>query len=207
MSAPCLDGLRCRKSTVRVALKTMRWGSLLMLSLLLGATPAPAQDSPGSYRRPSSRREAATKHRKAESRRRKTGAPKAADAKSEPASPEPPSQELVEVGWTIVTDRPPAFSSACPQDGAAAREAAARTRWSRPRARCRSRLSASPTRPQARGAVRAGKEGGATRKVETSVLTRRRFLISGQQGLKRFSVRAKDPRRPRCAASPCCTTR
>ena len=34
---------------VRVALKTMRWGSLLaVVALLLGAVPAPAQESPGT---------------------------------------------------------------------------------------------------------------------------------------------------------------
>ena len=79
------------------------------------------------------------------------------------------------------------------QAGAAMRATPRAARAGRRRmARCRSRPSASRTPGSSSPSCSSSeKKEPATRKVETSVLHDDNFFISGMQGLKKFSVRAK----------------
>ena len=168
----------------------MRWGSLLpMFALLLGAVPAWAQGA-DSY--PVTPEKPAAKHRL-----KKPAAPpaaaKTATAKSESATPEPPSQALVDVGWTIVTDPATGIRIGLPTKMVPiARDTERGTRWSSAYGEVQVETFRITDRELKLSALFDQlKKEPSTRRVEYSVLNDDNFFISGLQSLKKFSVKAQ----------------
>ena len=120
-------------------------------------------------------------------------AAKLATAKSESATPEPPSQALVDVGWTIVTDPATGIRIGLPTKMVPiARDAERGTRWSS----VYGEVQVETFRITARDLKLPAlfdqlKKEPATRRIEYSVLNDNNFFISGLQGLKKFSVKAQ----------------
>jgi hypothetical protein len=153
-----------------------------MVGLVLGAASAQAQDAVSSASVSSAKKHAA---------RKPAVPPPAAAAKSEPATPEPPSEALVEVGWTIVTDPATGIRIGLPTKMVPyAREAVRGTRWSSAHGDVQVETfriidtSLSALFEQA-------KKEPTTRQIEYSVMKDDSFFISGLQGLKKFSVKAQ----------------
>jgi hypothetical protein len=166
----------------------MRCGScLVMLALVVGAVSAPAQDAAPAHEK---------RHAKHAARKHATPEPavaKMATAKSEPASPEPPSEALVEVGWTIVTDPATGIRIGLPTKMVPnAREAERGTRWSSAHGEVQVETFRITDRDLKLAALfEKEKKEPSTRQIEYSVLRDDNFFISGLQGLKKFSVKAQ----------------
>jgi len=162
----------------------MRFGRyLVMISLLLGAAGAQAQDAALYPVKPE-----------------KPAAAKAAKkpAKSEPANAEPAKVELgaetsAEVGWSIVTDPATGILIGLPTKMVPiARDTDRGTRWSSAHGdvQVETFRIASPDLKLATLFEQEKREPGS-RKIEYSVMRDDSFFISGFQGLKKFSVKAQ----------------
>jgi hypothetical protein len=165
----------------------MRCGPyLLMLSLLLGAVPAMAQDAA-----------AAPEKRHAKHAAKKRATPPAvanlATVTSEPATLATPSESLMEVGWAVVTDPATGIRIGLPTKMVPyAREAARGTRWSSAHGDVQVETFRIVDRDLKLPALfEQEKKQPANRQIETSVLRDDSFFISGLQGLKKFSVKAQ----------------
>jgi hypothetical protein len=165
----------------------MRCGPyLLVLSLLLGAVPVLAQDAaPAPEKRHT--KHAAIKH----------ASPPAvanlATVASEPATLVTPSESLMEIGWTVVTDPATGIRIGLPTKMVPhAREAARGTRWSSAHGDVQVETFRITDRDLKLPALfEQEKKHPATRQIEYSVLRDDSFFISGLQGLKKFSVKAQ----------------
>jgi hypothetical protein len=165
----------------------MRCGPLLvMFALVFGVVSARAQDADSS---PVTTAKPAAKHRA----KKPVVPPPAAAAKSEPASPEIPSEALVEVGWTIVTDPATGIRIGLPTKMLPhARDAERGTRWSSTYGDVQVETFRITDRDIKLAALfEQLKKEPATRRVEYSVMRDDGFFISGLQGLKKFSVKAQ----------------
>jgi trypsin-like peptidase len=155
-----------------------------MVGLVLGAASAQAQDAVSS---------ASVRPAKKHAVRKPAVPPPAAAiaAKSEPATPEPPSEALLEVGWTIVTDPATGIRIGLPTKMVPyAREAVRGTRWSS----AHGDVQVETFRITDTGLsalFEQAKKEPATRQVEYSVMKDDSFFINGLQGLKKFSVKAQ----------------
>jgi len=161
----------------------MRSSSLLVIfALVFGVVSARAQDADSS---PAT----TAKHRA----KKPVVPPPAATAKSEPASPEIPSEALVEVGWTIVTDPATGIRIGLPTKMLPhARDAERGTRWSSTYGDVQVETFRITDRDIKLAALfEQLKKEPATRRIEYSVMRDDGFFISGLQGLKKFSVKAQ----------------
>src|SRR5450631_509724 len=156
----------------------MRCGPyLLVLSLLLGAVPVLAQDAaPAPEKRHT--KHAAIKH----------ASPPAvanlATVASEPATLVTPSEALVEVGWTVVTDPATGIRIGLPTKMVPhAREAERGTRWSSAHGEVQVETFRITDRDLKLAALfEKEKNEPSTRQIEYSVLRDDNFFISGLQG-------------------------
>src|SRR5664279_4228563 len=165
----------------------MRCGPyLLMLSLLLGAVPVLAQDAAPTPEKRHAKRVA-----------KKPVTPPAvanlATVTSEPATLSTPSESLMEVGWTVVTDPATGIRIGLPTKMVPhAREAARGTRWSSAHGDVQVETFRITDRDLKLPALfEQEKKQPANRQIEYSVLRDDSFFISGLQGLKKFSVKAQ----------------
>ena len=155
-----------------------------MAGLVLGAVSAQAQDgAPVPEKRHV--KHAARKH----------VAPPAvvnlATVKSEPATPETPSETLVEVGWSVVTDPATGIRIGLPTKMVPfAHEAVRGTRWSSAHGDVQVETFRITDAGLAALFEQAKKQPGS-RQVEYSLMKDDSFFISGLQGLKKFSVKAQ----------------
>src|SRR5664279_5708045 len=163
----------------------MRCGPyLLMLSLLLGAVPVRAQDAAPMPEK---------RHSKHTAKKHVTppAVTNLATIKSEPALYGPPSEALVEVGWTIVTDPATGIRIGLPTKMVPhAHEAVRGTRWSSAHGDVQVETFRITDTGLAALFEQAKKQPGS-RQVEYSVMKDDSFFISGLQGLKKFSVKAQ----------------
>jgi hypothetical protein len=170
---------------VRAALKKMRCGWYLVIAgLLLGAVSAQAQDA------------APAKHAKKHAARKSAEPPPAAakmtTAKSETANAEPPSQALMEVGWTIVSDPATGIRIGLPTKMMPhAREAERGTRWSSAHGDVQVETFRITDPALMLAALFEQEKKRLARQIEYSVMKDDSFFISGLQGLKKFSVKAQ----------------
>src|SRR5476651_2003398 len=160
----------------------MRCGPyLLMISLLLGAVPAMAQDAA-----------AAPEKRHAKHAAKKRATPPAvanlATVTSELATLATPSESLMEVGWAVVTDPATGIRIGLPTKMVThAREAARGTRWSSAHGEVQvETFRIADANLKLAALFEREKKEPANRRVETSVLRDDSFFISGLQGLKKF---------------------
>jgi hypothetical protein len=165
----------------------MRCGSyFLMLSLLLGAIPVLAQDAAPAPEKWHAKRVA-----------KKPVTPPAvanlATVTSEPTTLATPSESLMEVGWTVVTDPATGIRIGLPTKMVPhAREAARGTRWSSAHGDVQVETFRITDRDLKLPALfEQEKKQPANRQIEYSVLRDDSFFISGLQGLKKFSVKAQ----------------
>ncbi len=168
----------------------MRWGTLLsMFALVFGVVSARAQNAdsyPAVPEKPAAKRVA-----------KRHAAPPAtanlATVKSEPATPETPSEALVEVGWTIVTDPATGIRIGLPTKMLPhARDAERGTRWSSTYGDVQIETFRITDRDLKLATLfEQAKKEPATRRVEYSVMRDDSFFISGLQGLKKFSMKAQ----------------
>ncbi len=157
----------------------------MMIALLLGAGPALAQDAAA----------AAPETAQTAPKAIKKPAPKAA-AKSQPAPDAPavmPAPELLaDVGWNVVVDPATGIRIGLPTKMVPqARDAALGTRWSSAHGdvQVETFRIKNPDITLSSLFERQKKEPAA-RRVEYSLLRNDSFIISGLQGLKKFTVRA-----------------
>jgi hypothetical protein len=164
----------------------MRWGRYLVIfAFVLGAVSAQAQDAAPAKRN--------AKHAVRKHTTPPRAAAKMATAKSEPAIPGPPSEALIEVGWTIVTDPATGIRIGLPTKLVPnARDADHGTRWSSAHGEVQVETFRIADRDLKLSALfEHEKRQPSTRQVEYSVLRDDIFFISGLQGLKKFSVKAQ----------------
>jgi hypothetical protein len=164
----------------------MRFGQyLVMVSLLLGAAGAQAQDTAAPAAKPE--KPAAAKTAKAKK-----------PAKAEPANAEPAKVELgaetsAEVGWSIVTDPATGILIGLPTKMVPiARDTDRGTRWSSAHGDVQVetfRIAGADLKLAE--LFEQEKREPANRKIEYSVMRDDSFFISGFQGLKKFSVKAQ----------------
>jgi hypothetical protein len=159
----------------------------MMLSLLLGAVSAQAQDAATVSEKQHS------KHLARKSATPEPAAARMATTKSESAAPEIPSEALAEAGWAIVTDPATGIRIGLPTKMVPhAREAARGTRWSSAHGDVQVESFRIADRDLKLAALfEQEKKQPGTRQVEYSVLRDDNFFISGLQGLKKFSVKAQ----------------
>jgi hypothetical protein len=151
-----------------------------MISLLLGAVSAQAQDAAAPA--PQAKKYAV---------RKPAEPPPAAAVNSNPAGPDLSSDALAEVGWSVVTDPATGIRIGLPTKMVPfAREAVRGTRWSSAHGDVQVETFRITDTGLAALFEQAKKEP-ATRRVEYSVMRDDGFFISGLQGLKKFSVKAQ----------------
>lgn len=162
------------------ALITMRWGlCFAMLSLLLGAAGARAQDAVAQPVKPA--------------KAAKVTKPKAIKPEPAKAEPELAADTMAEFGWSVVIDPATGILIGLPTKLVPnAHDAARGTRWSSAHGDVQVETFRIVDRDLKLSALfEQEKREPATRKVEYSVLRDDNFFISGFQGLKKFSVKAQ----------------